>query len=81
MRLHSKLLNEKASHDLSQTLHDEGSKSFLEEVSAKKMQQVSLSNNTMQRRIYKMSMDVKEQVLDEIKASSLFSFQLNSLSS
>ena len=41
------------------------------------MQQVSLSNNTLQRRISKMSMDVKEQVLDEIKDSPLFSFQLD----
>ena len=41
------------------------------------MQQVSLSNNTIQRRISKMSIDVKEQVLTEIKASPLFSFQLN----
>ena len=40
------------------------------------MQQVSLSTYTIQRRISKMSMDVKEQVLDEIKASPLFSFQL-----
>ena len=35
-----------------------------------KMHQLSLSNNTMQRRISKMSIDVKEQVLTEIKASS-----------
>ena len=39
------------------------------------MQQVSLSNNTIQKRISKMSMDVK--VLAEIKASPLFSFQLD----
>ena len=43
-------------------------------VSAKKMQQVYLSNNTIQRRISKMSMDVKEQVLTESKATLLFSF-------
>ena len=42
-----------------------------------KMQQVSLSNNTIQRRISKMSMDVKEQVVAEIKTSPLFSFQLD----
>ena len=39
----------KASHDwrnTSQTLHDEGSKYVLGLVSGKKMQQVSLSNNT-----------------------------------
>ncbi|XP_068204589.1 protein FAM200C-like [Palaemon carinicauda] len=48
---------------------------FLGEASAKKMQQVSLSNNTIQRRISKMSMDVKEQVLTEIKGCPLFSLQ------
>ena len=80
MRLHSKLLNKKASNDwrnTSQTLHDEGSKSFLGEVSAKKMQQVALSDNTIQRCISKMYMDMKEQDLADIKASPLFSFQLD----
>uniref|UniRef100_UPI00358EFF27 zinc finger BED domain-containing protein 5-like n=1 Tax=Myxine glutinosa TaxID=7769 RepID=UPI00358EFF27 len=52
-------------------------KLVLGEASTKKMQQVSLSNNTLQRRISHMSMDVKEQVLDEIKDSPLFSFQLD----
>ncbi|XP_076344197.1 protein FAM200C-like isoform X1 [Tachypleus tridentatus] len=50
---------------------------ILGEASAKTMQQVSLSNNTIQRLISKMSMDVKEQVLTEIKGSPLFSFQLD----
>ena len=49
----------------------------LGEASAKKMQRVSLSNTTIQRCMSKMSMDVKEQVLIEIKASPLFSFQLD----
>ena len=49
----------------------------LGEVGAKKMQQVSLSNNTIQRRIFKMSMDVKEQIFTKINASPLFSFQLD----
>ena len=48
----------------------------LGEASAKEMQQMSLSNNTIQRRISKMYMDVKEQVWTEINASPLFSFQL-----
>ena len=47
------------------------------EARAKKMQQVSLSNNTIHRRISKMSIDVKEQVLTQIKASPVFSFQLD----
>ena len=50
---------------------------ILGEASEKKMHQVALSNNTIQRRICKMSMDVKEQVLTEIKASPLFAFQLD----
>lgn len=50
---------------------------ILGEASAKKMRQVALSNNTIQRRISKMSIDVKEQVLTEIKSSPLFSFQLD----
>ena len=52
-------------------------KLVLGEVSAKKMQQVSLSNNTIHMRISKMSMDVKELVLTEIKPTMLFSFQFD----
>ena len=47
------------------------------ESSAKKMQQVSLSNNIIQRRISKMARDVKELVLTEIKTPPLFSFQID----
>ena len=50
---------------------------FLEKPVQGRLQQVSLSNNTIQRRISKMSMDVKEHVLTEIKASPLFSFQVD----
>ena len=50
---------------------------ILGEASAKKMENVSLSNNTVQRRISEMADDVKEQVLDEVRASPLFSFQLD----
>ncbi|KAG8236890.1 hypothetical protein J437_LFUL018926 [Ladona fulva] len=41
------------------------------------MRNISLSNNTIQRRISNMSMDVKEQIISEIKASPVFSFQLD----
>lgn len=43
------------------------------QASAKKMQQVALSYNTIQRRISKMSMVVKVQILTEINVSPLFS--------
>ncbi|XP_023216822.1 zinc finger BED domain-containing protein 5-like, partial [Centruroides sculpturatus] len=42
-----------------------------------KMQRISLSNNTILRRISNMSVDVKEQILNEIKVSPLFSFQVD----
>ena len=49
----------------------------LGEASAAKMRQVSLSNNTVQRRIADMSEDVKQQVFDEINQSPLFAIQLD----
>ena len=41
-----------------------------------KMRNISMSDNTIQRRISDMSADVMEQILTEIKASPLFYFQL-----
>lgn len=38
---------------------------------------MSLSNDTIMRRISLMSTDVKQQVTDEIKASPMFSIQLD----
>ena len=45
----------------------------------KKIAAVSLSNNTVQRRIKEMSTDIKEQVVEEIRSASfgLFSIQLD----
>ena len=50
---------------------------LFDESSAKKVQQVSASNDTVKRRILIMSTDVKEQIIQEIKASPFFAFQLD----
>ena len=47
------------------------------ETSAKKLQQVSLSNDTIKRRISLMATDVKQPVIAEIKSSSMFSIQVD----
>ena len=52
-------------------------KLILGETSAQKIQQVSLSNDTIKRRISQMSANVKQQVINEIKASLMFSLQLD----
>ena len=52
-------------------------KLILSETSAQKIQQVSLSNDTIKRRISQMSANVKQQVINEIKASPMFSLQLD----
>ena len=49
-------------------------KLVLAEASEKKMQQVSLSNNTFKTQISNMYADVMELILNKIKASPLFSF-------
>ena len=52
-------------------------KILLGESSEAKMKQISLSNDTIQRRISEMSVNVKEQVIDEIQDSPMFSFQVD----
>ena len=47
------------------------------EASEKKIQVSKLINNTVKCRIEEMSSDIKEQITAEIKASPLFSFQLD----
>jgi zinc finger BED domain-containing protein 5/7/8/9 len=50
---------------------------ILGEASERKMRNISLSNSTIQKRISDMSEDVQEQILTEIRASPLFSLQLD----
>ena len=47
------------------------------EGSYNKIKEISLSNNTVQRRIQEMAIDIKKQVIDKIHASPFFSIQLN----
>ena len=49
-------------------------KLVLGNASVAKLKQISLSNNTIQRRIFDMLEDVRKQVVNEIKASPMFSF-------
>ena len=52
-------------------------KLLLGETRAKKIQQVSLSNGTIERRILLMSTDVKQQVIAKIRSSPMFVVQLD----
>ena len=52
-------------------------KLILGEASAKKIQQVSLSKDTIKRPISLMATDVKQQVIAEIKSFSMFSIQVD----
>ena len=52
-------------------------KLVLGDASVTKLKQISLSHNTIQRRILDMSENVKKQVVNEIKASPKFLFQVD----
>ena len=52
-------------------------KLILGESAAKKIDQISLYDDSVRRRISYMSLDVKQQVIEEINASSLFAFQVD----
>ena len=52
-------------------------KLVLGENCAKKIEQMSLSDDTVKRRIVHMSLDVKHQVINEIKSSPFFAFQVH----
>ena len=47
------------------------------EKESKKLDAVSLSNNTVKRRIADMSNDVFQQIVHQVKKSSLYSIQLD----
>ena len=47
------------------------------EDAARKLDNISVSNDTVSRRINKISLNIKEQVVDEIKKSPLFAIQLD----
>ena len=52
-------------------------KLVLGENCTKKIEQISLSDDTVKRRIAHMSLDVKQQVINEIKSSPFFAFQVD----
>ena len=56
-------------------------KRVLGDASERKIQQISLSNDTVKRRVNEMSDDIKEKVIQEIKSSltGMFAIQLDEL--
>ena len=55
----------------------EATKLVLGEDQSKKIDQISLSNNTIKRRISEMSFDILDQIVHEMKCSSYFALQLD----
>ena len=49
----------------------------VDEGAARKLDDISVSNGTASRRINEISLNIKEQVVDEIKKSPLFAIQLD----
>ena len=47
------------------------------EDAARKLDDICVSNDTLSRRINEISLNIKEQVVDEIKKSPLFAIQLD----
>ena len=70
----------KKSHNIGRTLIKpsvlRASELVLGKDSANKLSQISLSNDTVKRRIDEMSQDIKDQVLDQVRASPVFAIQL-----
>ena len=49
----------------------------IRKIRCKKIEQISLSDDTVRRRISSMFLKVKQQAIEEIKASPLFTFQVD----
>ncbi|XP_066978797.1 protein FAM200C-like [Macrobrachium rosenbergii] len=65
-------------HSLKQAKLD-GTELVLGKDSANKLSQISLSNDTVKRRIDEMSQDIKEQILDQVRASPLCAIQCDEM--
>ena len=63
--------------DLSMPVMQEVVKTTIGEKECKKLNAVSLSNNTVKRRIADMSNDVLQQIVHQVKKSLLYSIQLD----
>jgi hypothetical protein len=55
----------------------EAARLILNEESYKKIMQISLSNDTVRRRIHEMADDIKKQVIEKVNNSPFFSIQLD----
>ncbi|XP_068227419.1 protein FAM200C-like [Palaemon carinicauda] len=69
----------KKSHNIGETLIKPSilcaAQLILGKDSANKLSQISLSNDTVQRRIHELSQDIKEQTLELVRASPVFAIQ------
>ncbi|XP_068224400.1 protein FAM200C-like [Palaemon carinicauda] len=69
----------KKSHNIGETLIKPSilcaAQLILGKDSANKLPQISLSNDTVQRRIHELSQDIKEQTLELVRASPVFAIQ------
>ena len=71
----------KKSHNIGETLIKPSALHAAELVLGKdranKLSQISLSNDTVKGRIDEMAQDIKDQVLDQVRASPVFAIQLD----
>ncbi|XP_068243831.1 protein FAM200C-like [Palaemon carinicauda] len=73
----------KKSHNIGETLIKPSilcaAQLILGKDSANKLSQISLSNDTVQRRIHELSQDIKEQTLELVRASPVFAIQCDEM--